>query len=113
VTVDGISFVSLSPPSRSAADAERQLECTNVTEQAALPESLIAMGESPDITNALVKERDYGLLDALKSTAALEDFVSLVITDLPAEKPEIECVARSLLTYTHSRLPLQQTRSPR
>ncbi|KAM0751133.1 DUF1682-domain-containing protein [Meredithblackwellia eburnea MCA 4105] len=62
---------------------------TNTTEFQGLPSDLIAMTESGDVTNVLLKSADSGLLDAVKpGTEGAEYFESLVISDMPAGKPD-------------------------
>ena len=52
------------------------------------------MAESGDMTSALLKTTDTGLVAALQPTApGREYFESLVISDMPATAPDEECVA--------------------
>lgn len=51
------------------------------------------MTESGDVTNALLKDQETGLLDALQEGAeGLEWLESLVVSDMPAQTPDEECV---------------------
>ncbi|GAA5860763.1 hypothetical protein JCM3774_006277 [Rhodotorula dairenensis] len=61
---------------------------TNVSETPGVSQSLIAMTESGDVTNALLKDVETGLMEAFKDGSdKLEYFESLVITDMPAKEP--------------------------
>ncbi|GAA5940788.1 hypothetical protein JCM3775_004899 [Rhodotorula graminis] len=64
---------------------------TNVSETAGVSPSLIVMTESGDVTNALLKDTDTGLLDALREGApGLEYLESIIVSDMPAETPDDE-----------------------
>lgn len=53
------------------------------------------MTESGDVTNALLKDVETGLMAAFKDGSdQLEYFESLVVTDMPAREPDDECVFR-------------------
>jgi len=62
-----------------------------VSETAGVSPSLIVMTESGDVTNALLKDTDTGLLDALREGApGLEYLESIVVSDMPAATPDEE-----------------------
>ncbi|BGP18231.1 hypothetical protein JCM10213_007860 [Rhodosporidiobolus nylandii] len=64
---------------------------TTTSEYPGLAPSLIALTESGDVTNALLKDQDTGLLDAFREGApGLEWFESLVVSDMPAAEPDAE-----------------------
>lgn len=66
---------------------------TNISETPGVSQSLIVMTESGDVTNALLKDVETGLMAAFKDGSdQLEYFESLVVTDMPAREPEEECV---------------------
>ena len=53
------------------------------------------MTESGDVTNALLKDVETGLMAAFKDGSdQLEYFESLVVTDMPVREPEEECAVR-------------------
>ncbi|GAA5874539.1 hypothetical protein JCM8547_002187 [Rhodosporidiobolus lusitaniae] len=61
---------------------------TTTSEFTGLSPLVIALTESGDVTNALLKDQDTALLDAVKPGAPeLEFFESLVVSDMPAEEP--------------------------
>ncbi|GAA5917622.1 hypothetical protein JCM6882_001992 [Rhodosporidiobolus microsporus] len=61
---------------------------TTTSEFPSLSPQFIALTESGDVTNAMLKDVDTGLLDALKEgSEGLEYFESLVVSDMPAEEP--------------------------
>lgn len=52
------------------------------------------MTESGDVTNALLKDADTGLMNAFKEGSEyLQYFESLVVSDMPAREPLEEYVA--------------------
>lgn len=57
-----------------------------------IPDHLIVMAENQDVADAMIGDERYiGLVDGLiKAKAGSEYFESLVITDMPAEKPDEE-----------------------
>ncbi|GAA5990018.1 hypothetical protein JCM11641_000586 [Rhodosporidiobolus odoratus] len=64
---------------------------TTTSEYPTLSPSLIALTETGDITNAMLKDADTGLLEALKENGeGLRYFESLVVSDMPAEEPNPE-----------------------
>lgn len=66
---------------------------TNVSETPGVSPSLIVMTESGDVTNALLKDVETGLMEAFKDNSdQLEYFESLIISDMPAQEPSEECV---------------------
>ncbi|KAL8290360.1 hypothetical protein RQP46_002618 [Phenoliferia psychrophenolica] len=75
---------------RTIRDARWDLKTfTHVSEFAGLPDDLIAMSEHGDESIALLKGADVGLIEALKVNApGREFFESLVISDMPAGKPD-------------------------
>ncbi|BGP56905.1 hypothetical protein JCM8202v2_004541 [Rhodotorula sphaerocarpa] len=61
---------------------------TNVSETPGVSSSLIVMTESGDVTNALLKDADTGLMNAFKEGSEyLQYFESLVVSDMPAREP--------------------------
>ncbi|BGP50060.1 hypothetical protein JCM10450v2_005968 [Rhodotorula kratochvilovae] len=77
---------------RKTRDARWDLRTfTTVSETAGVSPSLIVMTESGDVTNALIKDAETGLLDALRDGAdGLEYLESIVVSDMPAETPDEE-----------------------
>ncbi|GAA5959491.1 hypothetical protein JCM8115_003728 [Rhodotorula mucilaginosa] len=64
---------------------------TNISETPGVSQSLIVMTESGDVTNALLKDVETGLMAAFKDGSdQLEYFESLVVTDMPAREPDDE-----------------------
>ncbi|GAA5825412.1 hypothetical protein JCM11251_006972 [Rhodosporidiobolus azoricus] len=64
---------------------------TTTSEFPALSPQFIALTESGDVTNAMLKDTDTALLDALKEgSEGAEYFESLVVSDMPAEEPDAD-----------------------
>lgn len=73
-----------------------QRKFTTTSETAGVSPSLIVMTESGDVTNAMLKDPDTGLFNALKDgSEGLEYLESLVISDMPLETPDEEYVTLS------------------
>ncbi|POY70907.1 hypothetical protein BMF94_6085 [Rhodotorula taiwanensis] len=77
---------------RRTCDARWDLRTfTNVSETPGVSPSLIVMTESGDVTNALLKDVETGLMEAFKDNSdQLEYFESLIISDMPAQEPSEE-----------------------
>ncbi|GAA5977688.1 hypothetical protein JCM10908_005057 [Rhodotorula pacifica] len=61
---------------------------TNVSETPGVSQSLIVMTETGDATDALLKDVETGLMDALKDGSdQLKYFESLIVSDMPAREP--------------------------